>query len=181
MRSSQFCLDGETDCSSIIKLGSLIATMRSAIATSLGVIGASLLYQNGVEWGLHLNVGILQSMVKYGIWLTPLIYIAYEVRKVVKLNKEEEVVVDKPLDKDEKKGGDSTISGLIKVFAMVRPYILHSRAMQLSLLGCLATMAITRFTRMYALLMEKNIVIALTEEKFFCWKFNTVWGKLWIR
>ena len=89
MRSSQFCLDRETDCSSIIKLGSLIATMRSrsAIATSLGVIGASLLYQNGVEWGLHLNVGILQSMVKYGIWLTPLIYIAYEVRKVVKLNK----------------------------------------------------------------------------------------------
>jgi len=151
-------------------LGSLIATMRSAIATSLGVIGASFLYQNGVEWGLSLNVGILQSMVKYGIWLTPLIYIAYEVRKVVKLNKEEEVVVDKPLDKDEKKGGDSTISGLIKVFAMVRPYILHSRAMQLSLLGCLATMVITRFTRMYALLMEKNIVIALTEEKYFCWE-----------
>ena len=79
----------------------LIVTMRSTIAASLGIIGASFFYQNGLEWGLRLNVAILQSIVKYGIWLTPLIYIADQVRKVVKLNKEEDVV-DKTLEKDEK-------------------------------------------------------------------------------
>ena len=145
-------------------------TMRLVIAASLGIVGASILYQNSLEWEWCLNVLILQGIIKYGIWITPLIYIAHQVVRVIRINKDEEVVEGKKLDKDEKEGSNSTLSGLIKVLGMLKPYLQNSKVMQLSLLACLATMAITRFTNMYTVLLEKNIVNALTEENFFCWE-----------
>ena len=144
--------------------------MRLVIAASLGIVGSSIFYQNSLEWEWCLNVLILQGIIKYGIWITPLIYIAHQVVRVIRINKDEEVVEGKKLDKDEKEGSNSTLSGLIKVLGMLKPYLQNSKVMQLSLLACLATMAITRFTNMYTVLLEKNIVNALTEENFFCWE-----------
>ena len=143
----------------------------AAMAAVFGIVFASL-YQNhpGWEWYIY----IATSIMKFGLWLTPLAYIANKVTRAVRHIRAEEDMEEDDEDEisvkqDKGNQGRYIIKGILKGLRMLKPY-LTSTVTQLSLLGCLGCLVLWRFINMYEMHLEKNIVDALTNDRFFCWE-----------